>query len=300
MEISHLRDFLALASSGNFSRAAEQRNVTQPAFSRRIRALEEWVGSPLFDRRVQPVRLTDAGARLRDGAEEVVRQIDALRDHAGGGAGRPSLSVAAQHSIAVAFIPNWLAGTEQAVGRMRVRVWADDLAGCVNRVMAGECDLAMIFHHNAFPLVLNGTILEWRDLAPASFSPYAGCDRAQAPIFYLPATGRVEAPVLLYQHGAALGWLVNELARVNGGEFQNVPYENALADALRSLAIAGAGIAWLPDDLARTDVAEGRLALAGGPSWRASMTVRLLRRRDRGGIVARRVWRASTNDAPPS
>ncbi len=50
MNLSWLDDFLALAASGNFSRAAEERHMTQPAFSRRIRALEEWLGAELFDR----------------------------------------------------------------------------------------------------------------------------------------------------------------------------------------------------------------------------------------------------------
>ncbi len=44
MELKWLEDFLSLADSGSFSRSAEQRHVSQPAFSRRIRALEAWPG----------------------------------------------------------------------------------------------------------------------------------------------------------------------------------------------------------------------------------------------------------------
>ena len=62
MNLSWLEDFLALAASGNFSRAAEERHMTQPAFSRRIRALEEWLGAELFDRSTQPARLTEAAS----------------------------------------------------------------------------------------------------------------------------------------------------------------------------------------------------------------------------------------------
>ena len=50
LNLSWLDDFMALAASGNFSRAAEERHMTQPAFSRRVRALEEWLGVDLFDR----------------------------------------------------------------------------------------------------------------------------------------------------------------------------------------------------------------------------------------------------------
>lgn len=58
MNLSWLEDFLALAASGNFSRAAEDSHMTQPAFSRRVRALEEWLSADLFDRSTQPARLT--------------------------------------------------------------------------------------------------------------------------------------------------------------------------------------------------------------------------------------------------
>ncbi|MBL9048416.1 MAG: LysR family transcriptional regulator, partial [Tabrizicola sp.] len=45
MDLNWLEDFLALAESRSFSRAAEVRGVTQSAFSRRIRALEDWLGA---------------------------------------------------------------------------------------------------------------------------------------------------------------------------------------------------------------------------------------------------------------
>ena len=62
MNLSWLEDFLALAATGSFSRAAAARHLTQPAFSRRIRALEEWLGAELFDRSAQPARCTEAGS----------------------------------------------------------------------------------------------------------------------------------------------------------------------------------------------------------------------------------------------
>ncbi len=60
-----LKDFLALAEQRNFSRAAEARNVSQPACGRRIRALEDWIGTPLFVRSAQGALLTPAGDPFR-------------------------------------------------------------------------------------------------------------------------------------------------------------------------------------------------------------------------------------------
>ncbi|MDI6837448.1 MAG: LysR family transcriptional regulator, partial [Rhizobiaceae bacterium] len=58
MESRWLEDFLSLVDTRNFSRSAEARYTTQPAFSRRIKSLEDWVGAKLFDRTTQPISLT--------------------------------------------------------------------------------------------------------------------------------------------------------------------------------------------------------------------------------------------------
>jgi DNA-binding transcriptional LysR family regulator len=50
METKWLEDFVSLAETRSFSRSAQLRHVTQPAFSRRIQALEAWAGTDLVDR----------------------------------------------------------------------------------------------------------------------------------------------------------------------------------------------------------------------------------------------------------
>ena len=62
METKWLEDFISLAETHNFSRSAALRHVTQPAFSRRIQSLENWLGIDLVDRTSYPTRLTPAGA----------------------------------------------------------------------------------------------------------------------------------------------------------------------------------------------------------------------------------------------
>ena len=66
MDIMWLEDFIKLADEGNFSRAAEARNLTQPAFSRRIRALEDWVGATLVDRDTHRIALGTEDAATED------------------------------------------------------------------------------------------------------------------------------------------------------------------------------------------------------------------------------------------
>ena len=59
METKWLEDFVSLAETRSFSRSAQVRHVTQPAFSRRIQALEAWTGIDLIDR-TQAVDVADA------------------------------------------------------------------------------------------------------------------------------------------------------------------------------------------------------------------------------------------------
>ena len=110
MDLDWLKDFLALAEHGNFSRAADLRNVTQPAFSRRIRALEDWVGTQLFTRSVQGAGLTPAGTSFLPRAADLLRQLEeARRETSAVGARRASsISTAATHVLSFTFFPGWI------------------------------------------------------------------------------------------------------------------------------------------------------------------------------------------------
>ena len=79
MELKWLEDFIALARCGSFSRAAEVRFISQPAFSRRIKALEDWLGGSLFDRGTLPLTLTRQGEDFFLTAQTLVQQIHQAR-----------------------------------------------------------------------------------------------------------------------------------------------------------------------------------------------------------------------------
>ena len=87
METKWLEDFVSLAETRSFSRSAQLRHVTQPAFSRRIQALEAWAGTELVDRSAQPARLTPAGQALYPQALEVLQALESARVMLHGDAG---------------------------------------------------------------------------------------------------------------------------------------------------------------------------------------------------------------------
>jgi DNA-binding transcriptional LysR family regulator len=76
MELRDLRSFVAVAHQRNFSRAAEQLHVSQPALSEQIRKLEDELGAPLFERTSRGATLTDAGEAFLPHARAVLSQAD--------------------------------------------------------------------------------------------------------------------------------------------------------------------------------------------------------------------------------
>ncbi|MGZ4238657.1 MAG: alpha/beta hydrolase fold domain-containing protein [Solirubrobacteraceae bacterium] len=76
IELRHLRAFVAVAEELNFGRAAERLYISQPALSRQIRALEQFVGCELLRRSTHRVELTVAGEALLDRARKLLRDVD--------------------------------------------------------------------------------------------------------------------------------------------------------------------------------------------------------------------------------
>ncbi|CAM4306134.1 LysR substrate-binding domain-containing protein [Bordetella muralis] len=74
MNLRHLRFFIVLAEELNFTRAAARLHVAQPALSQQIKALEDRMGTLLFERAARPLRLTDAGAYFFAQAREILDQ----------------------------------------------------------------------------------------------------------------------------------------------------------------------------------------------------------------------------------
>ncbi len=145
MEFIWLEDFLALADSGSFSRAAELRHVTQPAFSRRIRALERWVGVNLFERNRHPVTLTDAGHRFRLVAEELLCRLLRGREEAcqADQNAVAKLKFAVTHALLLNFFPAWLHAWEAKAELGAIHLVADNLQVCETLMLRGEAEFLL-------------------------------------------------------------------------------------------------------------------------------------------------------------
>src|SRR3712207_3350755 len=138
MELNWLEDFLVLAEHRNFSRAAEARHVTQPAFSRRIRALEAWVGTPLVVRSPQGGVLNAAGEYLRERAADLTRDLHQMRRGALKWAGREAaaLTVSASHALSFTFFRGWIRSFAALESLGTLNLVSDTMGACQRLLLA--------------------------------------------------------------------------------------------------------------------------------------------------------------------
>ena len=290
METKWLEDFVSLAETRSFSRSAQLRHVTQPAFSRRIQALEAWAGTDLVDRSSYPTRLTPAGETLYAQSLEMLQALHStramLRGHAS--AGHDMIEFAVPHTLAFAFFPHWIMELRRAMpeaGAMKSRLIAMNVHDAVLRLAEGGCDLLIAYHHPALPLQLNMDRYEMLTLGEESLRAYAKAGPDGEPLFRLPAAQRARVPFLAYSSGAYLGQMVDliikQASRPGEPPLPLEPtYETDMAEGLKAMALEGHGLAFLPASSVRKELKTRKLVPAApSGSFELSMEVRIFRER---------------------
>lgn len=154
MELAWLEDFLALAECLNFSRAAERRNMTQPAFSRRVRAFELWIGVPLFDRSSHRLALTAAGAQFQPVAQDVLRRLYQARQQALEAQSlASSLRFVSTFALSLTFFPAWMRKLEETMALGPVELIADNMQACEKIISADRrsfcCAITILPHRTS-------------------------------------------------------------------------------------------------------------------------------------------------------
>ena len=187
MELKWLEDFISLANSRNFSKSAEQRNITQPAFSRRIQALENWLGATLVDRSTYPTKLTPAGNAFRETADKVLTLVHDARDEIREreGPGRATISFTALHTITLTFFPRWISEIASLLGPVRTFMNPGNFHDCIGGLIDGRYDLLLCFSHDSVPVPLDPQVYPSIKLAQDRFLPVSATDGRKRPLFRL-------------------------------------------------------------------------------------------------------------------
>jgi len=303
METKWLEDFVSLAETRSFSRSAQLRHVTQPAFSRRIQALEGWAGTDLVDRTSYPTRLTAAGETLYAQSLEMLQALQTtramLRGHTA--AGKDVIQFAVPHTLAFTFFPTWVSGLRERFGPMRSRLIALNVHDAVLRLMEGNCDLLIAYHHSTQPIQLDADRYEMVVLGEETVAPFSRPDADGRPLFELPGRSSQPLPYLAYAPGAYLGRVVETLLKEAGTPIHlDRVYETDMAEGLKAMALEGHGVAFLPHSAVRRELRSRRLVSAlppDQPGLQMTMDIRAYREKPaapreglpgRGRLAARR------------
>lgn len=280
MEMKWLQDFLSLVDTLNFTRSAELRFTTQPAFSRRIRSLEEWLGAPLIERTTQPISLTPAGQKFRGTAEELLRRLFQVREDIRhlDRASANTITFTATHSLSLNFFPRWIRTVEERSGVLFTRLDSNHVEVCVQAMLKGHAHFMLCHAHRSVDLHLppndfSSIVVGGDRLLPVS-TPHEKGGAAHA----LPGTREQPAHYLAYADTSAIGRAVHHMLEQRPARPQlEQVFVSHLAAVLESMVRAGRGLAWLPESQVKDDLSAGRLVVAGDESWTVPVEFRLFR-----------------------
>jgi len=147
VELRHLRYFVAVAESGSFTQAAEQRlHTAQPSLSRQIRELEMEVGVQLLEREARGISLTPAGRVFLDHARLALLQVDAAAEAARLAAkpGKPVFVVGFLMGQEVAWLPETLRILREEGPDVEIMIVSQSSPQLAAALMQGRVDVAFL------------------------------------------------------------------------------------------------------------------------------------------------------------
>lgn len=288
MDLKWVEDFIALATTENFSKAAQSRNVTQPAFSRRIRSLEQWLGQPLIDRSRYPTRLTPAGEIFLEAAKDLTTNLSSIKAELQQilPPERNVVRFAALHTLAVAFYPGWITGLPKPPER--TSLVAHRVHDCIELITSGRCDFFLCYMHDYVENLFSHEIFISREISQERLVPVCRADKHN--IFCDKIGNRDVVKCILYGDETYLGRIQDAIIKNNKMNIDPV-YKSFTADALKYMALTGAGVAWLPERLVSTEVVLGSMRVIEDEALSASMKIVLHRPKHELGHDAEIVWK---------
>jgi len=289
MDTRWFQDFVTLAEVRNFTRAAEIRNVSQAAFSRRIQALEQWVGAKLIDRTAFPTQMTVAGERFRAVAISLLGQISDAKAEIGDVPSRNHLRIAMPYALATTRLPEWWASWSTDAS-MSCSVEVGNVHDTVTALSSGSVDLLICFHQATHPVQLDAARFDRHDIGTETIRPYASTSAPASGSATFPGTALQPVPLLMYSTSVYF-------ARVVETAIENAPrrlfgfraFEVEMSDVLGDLAQQGFGTAWLPDSSFQRGRLRGLVAVGNG-DWDVDVSIVAFRAKNNSRRAVSQVW----------
>lgn len=255
MRLEWIDDILAVLETGSLARAAEKRSLTQSAFTRRVRLIEDSIGAELFDRRRKPVTLIPGVEALAPEMRDLSLRLQNLRyrlkaakNQTGG-----ALSFACQHAITTTVSP--LIVRALTIGQdASVRVRSSNQDECIMLLLSGEVDFVVMYTLPGAQMAHFARAFE--DLVLGSDALIPVC----APSLHDVALSN-QIPGITYPSDVFLGQVFDRNIAPQLGAAVNIvtKAETALTLAAYEFALGGIGVAWLPRSLVTGSITQGHL-----------------------------------------
>ena len=174
MELYQLRAFIAVAESGQLTRAADRLHLSQPAVSAQIRALEDLLGQQLFERTSSGMTLTKVGLELLPLVERVLEAADALKKaafaHGSGPAGRVRIGTLSDPQFI--RLGDFLGRAIERYPLIEIELHNEFSGAAFEEVVAGSLDASFFFGDLVHPSVTGLRLGEitYRVAAPAAWT----------------------------------------------------------------------------------------------------------------------------------
>ncbi|OWY10320.1 hypothetical protein B6V72_17765 [Thioclava sp. F34-6] len=291
MDTTLFDDFLELVRELNFSRAAENRNLTQPAFSRRIKQLEAAIKTPLIHRTTRQVTLTAAGRAFQPRAEAIVRMLSEARLEAleAAGLAQRTLNLAATHALSYTFVPKWLMqiGGPSQIGALNMV--SDTHRQGVRLLQNGEVSFFICHKKPNSAEDLPEKQFRCHPIGGDRLVPLCAPDESGRPLWRL-GSAASQVPFIAYSSASGLHAILEAHGIGDGRRGLETKMNSVLASTNLEMAKEGQGVAFLPLSLAEQEMARGTLVRAGDPSLDVPVQLVIYRSRSRLSAHCEAFW----------
>lgn len=274
--LKQMRLILAAQDKGSFAAAAEATHVTPPAVTMQIKALEEEIGLPVFERDGAKLIPTAAGLELLDAARRIEAALADARENLEAmkrvDGGRVTVGVV---STAKYFAPRMLAAFTRIHPRVELNLVIGNRSEMLGRFLAGEFDLAIMGRPPEDAAVEARLIGHHPHVVVAAIDdPLAGLDRVE------PA--RLAERVFLVREPGSGTRILMERFLEQAAIRPKFGMEIGSNETIKQAVIAGLGLTFISAHTVAAEIEDRRLALldvVGLPLWRRWYVVRLTRKR---------------------
>ena len=167
---------------------------------------------------------------------------------------------------------------------------------CCELLNNHACQFLFCHRYPNVPVAIDETHFTRADIGEEFLRPYVSPNTKSNSIWNLDKPTGVAIPYLGYPNGSFLAAVVEDLLRDKNADL-DLRHADAFSEALKSFAVQGMGVAWLPESVAHDAVDSGALVPAGGDNWRVSLTLSVYAQLNQLDLVGREIWRLFTEDS---